>query len=171
VDEAVRTIAPTLRLRGWLLHFGLLAALSFGLLYFPYPTDSTPARWLSGYVELVAHAATAVLWLFDPAVRLTEGLVIQGRFPLQIVLDCTALDVQALYLAAVASAPLALRSKLAGAIAGVAFLGVVNLARIAILYWVGVYAPARFDMVHEDLMTFAMLAAACLAFAGFARQR
>jgi exosortase/archaeosortase family protein len=170
VNEVARAGAVETRpQRGWLVGFALLAALFFGLLYFPYPADSTAVRWLSRYVTWVARAAAACLGLFDPSVRLVDQVVIQGRFPLQIVLDCTALDVQALYLAAVVSAPVALRAKLLGALAGLCFLTLVNLARIVILYWVGVYAPARFDLVHEDLLTFAMLAAACLAFVTFAR--
>jgi hypothetical protein len=38
-------------------------------------------------------------------------------------------------------------------------------------FWPATGVHVSIDMVHEDLMTFSMLAAACLAFAGFVRQR
>jgi exosortase/archaeosortase family protein len=151
-----------------LVWFAVVAVLAFGLVYFPYPPDSVPARLLFAYVAFVARSATWTLGLLDPSVMLTDRIVINGRFPLQIVLDCTGLDVQALYLAAVVAAPASALHKLLGASAGLSFLLLANLARIALLYYVGVYAPARFDLLHEDVLTFAMLACACAAFLSFA---
>ena len=151
------------------LRFGLLSLFLFAFLYYPHDPSSWPARAIGGYVSWVARAAAFSIGLADNSVALTQGTVIGGRYPLQIVLDCTALDVQALYLSAV----LALRAPagiaLKGALSGLAFLALANLARIAALYFVGVYAPARFDLIHEDVMTFVMMACACLAFVTFAR--
>jgi exosortase/archaeosortase family protein len=151
------------------LRFALWAALLLALLYAPYPADSLIVQLLAGYVALVARASAALLALGDPGVRLVDEVLITGRFPLQIVLDCTALDVQALYLAAVLSAPLRWSVKLAGALAGCAALSAINLARIALLYWIGVYAPAHFDLLHEDVFTFGLLACACGCFWTFTR--
>ncbi|HEY6880514.1 MAG TPA: hypothetical protein VI299_20965 [Polyangiales bacterium] len=164
-------IVPGSRATLWRLAlFALVSALLFALLYYPHPPDSRAADLLSGYVAWVARAATHVIALFDPSVVLMDHVVIAGRFPLRIVLDCTALDVQALFVSAVLAAPASARSKLLGALGGVAFLAVANLVRIVALYYVGVHAPARFDLMHEDVFTFAMLACACLAFFLFATQ-
>lgn len=149
--------------------FGVFALLVFGSLYYPHAPASWPARALHAYVGLVARAAAFTIGLFDHSAKLLDDTIIAGRFPLQIVLDCTALDVQALYLAAVLSLAAPVVVKLAGACAGLVFLTLANLARIAALYFVGVAAPARFDLLHEDVMTFAMMACACLAFVTFAQ--
>lgn len=146
------------------LRFALVAGPLFALLYAPYPASSLPAQLLAGYVELVARAAAALLAPFDPSVRLVDQVMITGRFPLLIVLDCTALDVQALYTAAVLSMPFGWRYTLLGALAGCLALGLVNLVRIAVLYWVGVHAPGYFDLLHEDVLTFALLLCAVACF-------
>jgi exosortase/archaeosortase family protein len=151
------------------LRFALWAALLLALLYAPYPADSIIVQLLAGYVALVARASAWLLALGDPSVRLVDEVLITGRFPLQIVLDCTALDVQALYSAAVLSAPLRWSVRLAGTLAGCAALSAINLGRIVVLYWIGVHAPAHFDLMHEDVLTFALLACACGGFWAFTK--
>jgi exosortase/archaeosortase family protein len=137
----------------------LIVCSLYALLYFPYPAHSAPIRLLTSILHVVAHASAATIGLFDPSVRVLEGPVINGRFPLQIVLDCAALDVLALFLAAVLSYPAGVRDKLVGAVVGVSFLSLINVGRISALYFVGCHAPASFEVVHGDLLTFVMVAA------------
>lgn len=134
-----------------------LACALYALLYFPYSANSAPIVALSWVLRGVAHASAAAIGLWDPAVQVLPGPVIGGRFPMQIVLDCAALDVLALFLAAVLSYPARARDKLVGAVVGMAFLSLVNVARIAALYFVGTYAPLRFEVVHGDLLAFVMV--------------
>ncbi len=147
-------------------------AVSYAALYFPYPPGSVPSRVLSWYVTMVARGAGAVLHVFDRNVSV-DGVIIHGRYPLKIVLDCTAVDVQALYVAAVSSFPVPWRQRVAGALTGLALVSVANLLRVASLYFVGVYWPTAFHCLHEEVLQFAMVAVACLAFAiwvGWTRQ-
>lgn len=136
----------------------------YALLYFPYPADSAPILVLTSILRGVAHVSAATIRLFDPSVRVLEGPIISGRFPMQIVLDCAALDVVALFLAAVLSYPATARDKVVGAVLGCSFLSLVNVARIAALYFVGTYAPASFEVVHGDLLAFVMVAVTLATF-------
>lgn len=148
--------------------FVLLAGTLLTVIYFPYDPTSLAAGVLTSYVHGVARVAAGALSLMDSSIQLREETLILGRFPLRIVLDCTALDVQALYLAAVLSFATGWPSKLVGALSGLLFLSFANLLRIVVLYLTGVHAPVRFDLMHEDVMTLAMLTCACLAYAVFA---
>lgn len=136
----------------------LAMALLYGAIYFPYPSHSWPVAVLFKILECVAALSAAVIRLWEPGIAVVAGPTLTGRFPMQIVLDCAALDVQALYLAAVLVFPTTLRKKLWGAGLGLAFLAAANIARIVLLYFVGAYAPAYFDLVHEDLLAFVMVA-------------
>ncbi|HEX6242960.1 MAG TPA: hypothetical protein VFZ61_18735, partial [Polyangiales bacterium] len=94
---------------------------------------------------------------------------IGGAFPLQIVKACSALDAQALFAAAALAFPTRWPRKLLGLCLGVALLTLLNLLRIACLYWVGLRAPDSFDAAHEEWLPAALVFAACVSFAGWAR--
>ncbi len=165
-------LAPTRSLPSWLprlARFIALAGSFFAALYYPYPADSLPTSWLEQYIHGVAACSRWLIAWFEPHVRLVDGLVIAGRFPLQIVLDCTALDVQALYAAAVLASPARWKDKAAGLVLGLVALSLANLMRIVVLYLAGSYAPAHFDLLHEDVMTFALMVFTCLAYYAFSR--
>lgn len=148
-----------------------LVLLLYGGIFFPYPADGFPVAILRNILSGVAHASATTIRIWDPSVTVVEGPIIQGRFPMQIVLDCAALDVLALYIAAVLAYPASLRAKLVGASLGVMFLSALNIARIAALYFVGTHAPESFAVVHGDLLAFAMVAATLATFGIWARGR
>jgi exosortase/archaeosortase family protein len=144
--------------------FALLALGFYAALYFPYPPATLPARWLAAYVDAQAAVAGALVWLFDHDARVS-GNLISGRFSLSIILDCAAVDAQALFAATVLAFPAAPRPKLIGLAVGLAAITVVNLLRIVILYFVGANWPDHFRFLHEDLFQFGIIAAAAAAFA------
>jgi exosortase H (IPTLxxWG-CTERM-specific) len=152
---------PALR---FALRFLALGALFYLALYYPHDRASLPARLLGQYVELQARLAAGLVRLFDRGVTVS-GNLITGRFSLAIILDCAAIDAQALYAATVLAFPAPWRRKLAGLAAGLAVITAVNLVRIATLYFVGVHWPRTFDFLHEDLFQLGIVAAACASFA------
>lgn len=142
-------------------------ALLLLALYYPYPADSAPARFLDGYLALQAAIVGACLRPFDASVSVS-GTVIGGRFPLRIVLDCAALDAVALFVAAVLAFAAPPAKKAAGLLAGVTAIVAVNLLRMLFLYYAGVHWPAAFDFLHEDLMQLVLVLGAAACFAAFA---
>lgn len=139
-----------------------MAAL-YGAYYYPYDEHGLAGRALAAYLRVQAKLAGMLIYLFDRSVSVA-GTVVQGRFPIEIVKDCSSLDAQALLIAAVAAFPATRARRLAGVLAGVAVLNALNLLRIAGLYYVGVYARQHFDTIHEEVMPLLLIAAAALSF-------
>jgi exosortase/archaeosortase family protein len=155
-----RRTGPALR---FAIRFLALAAIFYLVLYYPHDPASLPARLLGRYVELQARLAGGLVRLFDRGVTVS-GILITGRFSLAIVLDCAAIDAQALFAATVLAFPAPWRRKLTGLAAGLAVITAVNLVRIVILYFVGLRWPRYFDFLHEDLFQFGIIAAAAASF-------
>lgn len=136
--------------------------------YYPYAPDSWPSRALEQYLAAIARASGWLISLFGAEVLVT-GTSIGGAFPLQIVKACSALDAQALFAAAALAFPASLPRKLLGLGLGIALLTLLNLVRIACLYWIGLRAPDYFDAVHEEWLPAILVLVACLSFAAWAR--
>ncbi len=150
----------------YLLRVAVAMAVFYGLLYFPYPPDSLPVRAISGYLRGVAAVSAAFVRLFDAGAR-AHGDVIDGRFSMRIVLDCAALDAHALLAAAVLVFPARWRQRIAGVVAGTLVVAAVNVARIAVLYVVGVRWPSAFPVVHEEVLQIAIILATFSVFGGW----
>jgi exosortase/archaeosortase family protein len=88
-----------------------------------------------------------------------------GRFTVQIVRGCDALDPSAAFVAAVLASPMAVWLKLPGIFVGVVSLLVINLMRICSLFLVGVYKPSYFDMMHGDVWQAAFIVLAIVFWA------
>jgi exosortase family protein XrtM len=145
-----------------------IMAVLYGAYYYTYPDDSLPARAIHALLVWQAKLCGFLIWPFDHSVHVAET-TIDGRFAIQVVKDCSSLDVQALVTAAVLAFPAAWRQKLAGVLFGLSAVMAANLVRIAGLYFIGAYLPKRFDSIHEELMPLMLVFVACAAFAGWAR--
>ncbi len=140
-----------------------LMALLYGLFFFPYSPESWAGQRLSDYLELQARGAGFLVGFFDPTVTV-RGTVIRGAFAVEIVRACSSLDAQALFAAAVLAFPGPLRLKLVGVGFGLVVLNLLNLGRIAALYFVGWGAPQGFDTIHEEVMPLILVLVACGSF-------
>jgi exosortase/archaeosortase family protein len=151
--------------RRWRALLFLLAALMlFGPVAFPHAAGSRMAELIGRYVVAVAKASAWLIRRFEGGVFATETGLIVGRYALQIVLDCAALDVHALYLAATLVFPCSVCRKVCAALFGSVMIASCNLLRIAALYFVGLHAPERFDFLHEDLLALLMVLVAAVVF-------
>lgn len=139
----------------------------YGLLYYPYRDGSFPERVIDGYLALLARVSAGCLSAFDSTVSV-QGVFILGRQPLQIVLDCAALDALALFAATVLAFPARFRVKLAGFLAGGAIIWGFNVLRIVLLYMTGVKWPQLFDVLHEDVMALLLVLVSVGCFAVWA---
>ena len=101
------------------------------------------------------------------AVARAHGDLIDGRFSMRIVLDCAALDAHALLAAAVLTFPARWRQRIAGVVAGALVVAAVNIARIGVLYFVGVRWPSAFPVLHEEVLQIAIILATFSVFGGW----
>lgn len=157
-DEDALTRRRGIREQPWrfVVTAAILMIVAYSLLYFPYPPDTAPVRFLSWYLRQVTQASGAIArWVDDDAV--VAGDLIQGRFALRIVLDCAALDTHAFYASAVLAFPATWKQRALGALVGSTALAVVNVLRIASLYVVGLHWPSVFHTLHEEVFQFAIV--------------
>jgi exosortase H (IPTLxxWG-CTERM-specific) len=154
--SAVRSTFERLGLRFALLYAGIAGVL-FGVYAFPFELFGATEDWLHGYLAGYARLAGTVLSVFDASVNVNDT-VIQGRYPLQIVRNCDAADVNILFVSAVLAFPAPWRRKLAPLALGMAALVVANVTRICSLYYLGVADPAWFHTAHEEVWPLLLVA-------------
>jgi len=163
--------APRLRLlellgtpaASFVLRFVAVTALLLLLYAYPYPAGGFVSTCFERYLSGYAGAAGALLKQLDPSVHVAQNLI-TGRFPLAIVRDCDAMEVNILFVAAVAAFPAPLWRRCAGAVVGLLLLVVANLSRIVSLYFIGVAAPDSFELVHREVWPLVLIATALVLF-------
>ncbi|HEY3666847.1 MAG TPA: hypothetical protein VGL19_12630 [Polyangiaceae bacterium] len=149
------------------LRYGLIAALLFGVYAFPFELVGAKRDWLAGYLALYARIAGGTLGLFEPGISVT-GSHIDGRFPMEIVRNCDAVEVNILFVSAVLAFPATWARRGLALLVGLPALVALNVLRICALYEVGVHAPTRFAVLHEQVFPLLLVLATALAFVGCA---
>jgi exosortase/archaeosortase family protein len=139
----------------------------YAVLYHPYEETSFAGRMLIGYLRLTAVGSGTFLgWLGEP-VSIEETSVL-GRFPFVVVLDCAALDAQALFAAAVIAFPVRNWHKLVGLAGGLAAIWLINVGRLVALYFAGTHSRRLFEVLHEEVMVLVVIVGVCGLFLGWA---
>jgi exosortase/archaeosortase family protein len=134
----------------FLATFFVLAVGLVALMHFPYPRGSFPVELTYQYLKAYAHAAGALIHVFDPVVTVA-GLEIRGRFQLMIVRSCDAWEAMALVIAAMVAYPARPVRRAVGLAVGVAAVSLVNVIRITSLYFIGASKPELFEVMHASV--------------------
>jgi exosortase/archaeosortase family protein len=140
-----------------------IAALLFTIYAFPFELFGARQDWLTGYLAAYARMAGALLWVFDRGVVVTDTFI-NGRFPLQIVRNCDAIEINILFASAVLAFPAPWERRIPALLLGLLGLVAVNVLRICCLYFVGVYRPDWFSAAHEEVWPLLLVAIAVVAF-------
>jgi exosortase/archaeosortase family protein len=135
---------------------------------FPYAEHGLREDWFAGYLAFYARLAGLVLRVFDSGVRVV-GNDIVGRTSLTVAKNCDAMDVSLLFAAAVVAFPARWSRRLVGIAAGVAALTVINVLRIASLYFIDLRWPSAFETIHAEVWPLAIVALAAGAFLAWSR--
>ena len=110
--------------------------------------------------DTLARAASYPLALFDARVALDSANITAGDFHAIIVLECSALDIITLFIAATLVYPAPLTSRLRGALLGALALTALNYIRVITLLLIGIRYPQYVDFAHEILWQAALITAA-----------
>jgi exosortase/archaeosortase family protein len=161
-------LAERLRLR-FGLKFAAIAGLLFSVYAFPFELFGAKQDWLHGYLAAYARLAGGALGLVERGL-VVDGTYIQGRFAMQIVRNCDAADVNILFVSALLAFPGAWKAKAWLLLGGVGALVAANVLRICSLYYVGVFAPERFKVVHEEVWPLVLVVFTVVVFLGCVRQ-
>jgi exosortase/archaeosortase family protein len=135
---------------------------------FPYAEHGVRETWFASYLALYAQLAGLVLRIFDSGVRVV-GNDLVGRVSLTVAKNCDAMDVSLLFTAAVVAFPARWSRRLAGIALGVLGLTIVNVLRIASLYYVDLRWPSAFETIHAEVWPLAIVAIAAGAFLAWSR--
>jgi exosortase/archaeosortase family protein len=154
--------------RRFALLFTALAGGLLGFYYFPRGDDSAVEHFTREYLRAYTHMLSIVLAPFDPAVH-SRGNLLSGRFSMQIVKSCDAMEANILFAAALLAVAAPWLRKAAALLAGLAALVAFNLVRLVFLYWTGIYAAPAFDFFHYDVWPLVMIAFATIDFLFCAR--
>ena len=115
-------------------------------------TPPVSERFFPAYLRLNAQASGWVLNAVGEEVVTDGNSLISAKGPsIQVERGCDAIVPSVLFVAAVMASPVSLTGRLAAALAGSAFLILLNLVRIISLFWVRVYWPQAFETMHLDV--------------------
>lgn len=144
----------------YVLTLGAILLVLYALVYHSWGPESFASEWLTSYLGLVANVSASVLRLLGEQVSL-HGTSVSGRFSYVVVVDCAALDVQAMFTAAVLAFPARWVARLIGLASGLAAIFVINTARLVTLYYAGSYSSSLFKTLHEEVFVLVIVALVC----------
>jgi exosortase/archaeosortase family protein len=140
-----------------------IAAVLFGLYFFPYDKVGGSERWFTAYLEAYAHAVGFVLGVFERNI-IVSGATIQGRFAMSIVKSCDAMEANILFCAATLAFPGLLWRRAVATVVGLAALIAFNVFRLCCLYFVGANFRSAFDVAHMEVWPLLMVVFAVIDF-------
>jgi exosortase/archaeosortase family protein len=140
--------------RAWII---FLAALAI----FRVIVDSLGTSTWDAIDETTARMTAACLRTMGIRAFADGTQVNSTLFTFEIIRECAAVHVLAIYLAAVAAYPCRIRAKLIGAGFGIPAIIAINQVRLVGLQFVGHYFPEAFETAHliagQGLVIFAVL--------------
>ena len=135
------------------LRFVLVFVVLVGAFQLVFYFWISPSSFFENYLALNARASAWILATFGEATRSLGTSLFSPKFSLEIRRGCDGLQASSYFASAVIASPLRVpfgRRMIAVAF-GTALLLVINLVRIVTLYYVGVFYPSHFNMMHVDV--------------------
>jgi exosortase H (IPTLxxWG-CTERM-specific) len=170
-EGSLASAPPPWSFRAWwrsdqtrfVLAFIAVAGCLLTVYYLPRTSDDAVERWTAAYLRLYTRVVAWPIGVFDPHVS-AHGNLLAGRFSMQIVKSCDAMEGNILFTSALLAFPAPWRRKAVALVVGLQALMGLNLVRLFVLYWVGVYAPSAFEFLHLDVWPLVMIASAAIDF-------
>lgn len=103
---------------------------------------------------------------FGLSVQVKGVTLARGKFAVNVVTECSVLQMALLFFSFVVSSPASLRDKLFGLALGISFLHEANVLRIAAVFAAGLRGPIAFDVCHVyfgQVLMILVVCAVCLA--------
>lgn len=135
-------------LRAVVIFCALIAAF-YGLLYIPVVGEGKDL--FRPHLRMIATLTGGILRAIGHEAGVVGTTINSPRFSVQIVRGCDAAEPTAVFVAAVIASPVSLLFKVPGIVAGALVLSLLNLVRLISLFYVGIYFPQAFEMVHKEV--------------------
>jgi exosortase H (IPTLxxWG-CTERM-specific) len=144
-EKDTRFLSANRRALVFLLRFALIFAVS----YFVFGiAPGVRNGIIQPYTEWLAKALGFVINLLG-AGSVVEGTTVNSpQFAIQIAMGCDGVEPSCLFLAGVLAYPASWRAKILGLAAGIPLIHAINLVRLVVLYYAGVFVPSVVEEVH-----------------------
>jgi exosortase/archaeosortase family protein len=152
----------------FVLGFTVLAGCMLAFYYFPRTDGDAVERWTDDYLRIYTRLVSWPIGIFDHDVS-AHGNLVAGRFSMQIVKSCDAMEANILFISALLAFCAPWRRKALALAVGLPALLGLNFVRLFVLYWVGVFVPSAFEFLHLDVWPLLMVAFAATDFVLCAR--
>jgi exosortase/archaeosortase family protein len=129
----------------------VLMGLFYGLVYFPKWDSDVASSAMSMYLGVYAKITALILGVLGNDVTVYGQSVTSPRYSIQIARECSALEPTALFVAGVLALQVRRGTRWIGVVLGVLSLAITNVVRIVSLFYVGIYIPSKFDMIHIEV--------------------
>lgn len=135
-----------------LFNFIFVFILLVSLFYLATFTPFFNSHLFNQYLSFQAYTTYLILNLLGQDITLTNTVISTSQdFAIQIVRGCDALEPTVLFIAAIIAFPAPLAMKLWGIVMGALTILVLNFIRIISLFFIGIYYPQLFDVMHLDV--------------------
>lgn len=127
------------------IRFVIIFSLLITTFYVIYYLSLDNLAFLKNYIAVLLSLTLNILGI--DATAKGEDVFLKG-FSLKIVEECTAAFASLIYISCVLAYPSNLKSKLMGIGFGITVIQIINLGRLVILSFTGLYYPDIFEYVH-----------------------
>ncbi|MGH9399921.1 MAG: exosortase H [Thermoanaerobaculia bacterium] len=118
------------------------------VLYVAVASRPVNDRVIVPFTAGIASASAAILRVIGEPIAVNGTSISGGGFGVNIENGCNGIEAALLFVSAVLAFPATRRSRLLGAVAGLAAIQVVNLVRVVSLFWIGRHYPGFFQSSH-----------------------
>ncbi|MCC6815099.1 MAG: archaeosortase/exosortase family protein [Saprospiraceae bacterium] len=128
----------------------LIAFIGGMLLFYLFYYSPIYEKWIMpGLLNFQAKLASFMLGFIGEKTHVEGDNIIGDLFKVSIRGGCDGLEATALYLIALIALPVvSLKEKMPAILYGLLILFVLNIFRIALLYYSGIYWPKAFELLH-----------------------
>ncbi len=133
------------------LRFVVTFGVCMGVFYGLTATAFFQRNGWDPYLDLNAKVSGTILAFLGQDVTVSGKSILSPWASLSIERGCDAIHASGLFISAVLAAPTPLLGKLCGAVVGTVLLMLTNLVRIISLFYVRLYYPAAFELMHIEV--------------------
>lgn len=116
--------------------------------------------WQSGFFTINIHPiiinsnsflSSVIINIFGQNTISESGIISSPQVSISIARGCDSIEAMALFVSMTLAFPMKWRSKFIGIVYGIAVLFLINLIRIATLFFSMLYQPEIFDVLHAQV--------------------
>ena len=133
------------------IKFVLVFAVLMGIFEAAWATKTVKDGLFPSYLRANAAAGAWVIRIFGHNAQATGITIFSPSYSIEIARGCDAIEPAAIFLSGVVAFPAPLLGKVYGMLVGTVTLLVLNLVRIASLFFIGIHYPKLFHMMHVDV--------------------